>query len=100
MNIADLINPETGKTYREENLAKSHKIPLGALVEIVDTGARLFVVKHTRDCDGTPLYSLCADPDDMIVIRPGFGKPHWHNGYSEDALRTIKVNAAKVEEEG
>jgi hypothetical protein len=35
----------------------------------------------------------------MIVIRPGFGNPHWHNGYPEDALRTIKVNAAKVEEE-
>jgi hypothetical protein len=63
INIADLTNPETGKTYREENEALSHNIPLGTLVEVVSeepdqNGLRLFVVSHDRDCDGTPLYSL------------------------------------------
>jgi len=35
INIADMINPETGKTYREENNEKGHNIPLGTLVEVV-----------------------------------------------------------------
>jgi hypothetical protein len=70
INIADLKNPETGKTYREENNAKNHNIPLGTLVEVdfddsylesPKKGLRLFVVGHDRDCDGTPLYSLSFD---------------------------------------
>jgi len=67
INIADLKNKETNKTFREENEEKTHKIPLGTLVEVVCddsysdrniNGLRLFVVDHTRDCDGTPLYGL------------------------------------------
>jgi hypothetical protein len=66
-NIADMVNPESGKTWREENAARPHKIPLGALVEVrrdpedgeqADSGLRLFVVEHSRDCDQTPLYLL------------------------------------------
>ena len=71
-NIADITNPKTGKTYREENEAKMHNIPLGTLVEVVldaddsaiaSNGLRLFVVAHERDCDGTPLYALSFDKD-------------------------------------
>lgn len=67
INIADLINPDTSNTYRQDNLAKQHKFPLGTLVEIhhadeedlsAEDGLRLHVVGHSRDCDGTPLYSL------------------------------------------
>ena len=34
-----------------------HDIELGLIVELAN-GERLFVCKNTRDCDGTPLYSL------------------------------------------
>lgn len=67
-NVADLINPETGNTYRADNAKKSHRFPLGTLVEIktqtdpkwvgVRDGMRLFVVYCGRDCDQTPLYWL------------------------------------------
>jgi hypothetical protein len=82
MHIADLVNPKTGKTYREENSELTHTIPIGSLVEDIETGIRLFVVMHTRDCDQTPLYSLAADMDD-----PDY---KWHHGYSEDSLRIVK----------
>ncbi|QDH83510.1 hypothetical protein [Achromobacter phage Motura] len=71
VNFADMKNPETGASMREENFARQHTIPLGALVEIasLDTGAdeynglRLRVVSHDRDCDGTPLYTLSFSLD-------------------------------------
>jgi len=62
------IQEANGKTIRENNMAKKHEIPLGSLVEITYedypdeinpvNGLRLFVVNHSRDCDGTPLYDL------------------------------------------
>ncbi len=70
VNVADLTNPETGKTYRQENSEKTHNIPLGALVEKLKYndktrqyeddphGLRLYVVQQVRDCDQTPLYCL------------------------------------------
>lgn len=58
VNVADLKNPETGLTYRQENAAKQHNIPLWSLVEVKGEGLRLYVCEHNRDCDQTPLYSL------------------------------------------
>ena len=66
INIADIVDKETGKTYRQLNSEKTHNIPLGALVECVhdleypstNDGLRLHVVYQGRDCDGTPLYWL------------------------------------------
>ena len=63
ITIHHLVNPSTGKTYRQENLEKEHAIPIGTLVEARwDTWfgggacwkvhARLWVVSHDRDCDG------------------------------------------------
>jgi hypothetical protein len=68
INIADTIEGN-GKTLRQNNALIDHKIPIDTLVEVkYDTWfgdgackkvhARLFVFEHTRDCDGTPLYSL------------------------------------------
>lgn len=73
-NVADLVNPGTGKTWREENLELTHKIPMWTLVEINnmnsnDHGARLWVVDHTRDCDGDPLYSLACKESGQAWIR-------------------------------
>ena len=59
INVADLINPndKQGRSYREINMADTHLFDTGELVEVYG-GCRLFVVRHTRDCDGTPLYTL------------------------------------------
>lgn len=67
VNFAD-IREKNGKTIRENNLELTHKIPLGTLVEINHEdskyhGLRVFVVRHDRDCDGTPLYALSFDKD-------------------------------------
>ena len=82
VNIADLEDPDDpqGRSYREVNADKTHKIPIGALVEI-ENGARAFVVLHTRDCDQTLLYSLAIDPEDC-----DFSKDH---GYGEEDLKQI-----------
>lgn len=69
VNVADLKNPETGLTWRQENLQRKHSIPIDTLVELLPygegdddynehTGLRLYVAAHDRDCDGTPLYSV------------------------------------------
>lgn len=69
INISDIINKDSGKTYREENESKKHNIPLGTMVEVIEDdsheslGIRLFVVYHYRDCDGTPLYGLSFKKD-------------------------------------
>jgi len=88
--IHDFINPNdpAKRSYKEVNLEKKHKISVGSLIEL-ETGVRLFVVGHNRDCDGTPLYSLCADKDDVIVQQEGFGNNKWHLGYGEEDLKEI-----------
>lgn len=68
MNISDIVE-SNGKTVKQNKMEQSHTIPLGSLVEILggendeDTGLRLFVVNHSRDCDGTPLYGLSFKKD-------------------------------------
>jgi hypothetical protein len=89
LHIADLVNPNSGKTYREENTEKEHIIPIGSLVEL-KSGVRLFVVFHERDCDGTPLYCLAIDSTDTIQEHPSFLNRKWHGGYSEESLKVIK----------
>ena len=99
INIADLKNPDTGKTYRQENNEKSHNIPLGTLVEVdfddsygePKRGLRLFVVAHERDCDGTPLYALSFNKKwsaDMFGEQfKTFARWAIDTGYSEECLK-------------
>lgn len=66
INVSDIVEAN-GKTIRQNNLEEQHNLPLGTLVEIdadyLDVhGIRLFVVNHSRDCDGTPLYDLSFNP--------------------------------------
>ena len=85
--IHNLVNTKTGKTWREENMEKTHNIPLGTLVE-TDKGIRLWIVSHDRDCDGTPLYYLCFLEnwkDTHLNSKFKLG------GYSEDCLTVIKL---------
>jgi len=84
INVADLKDPSDsqGRSYRDVNREKTHKLPIGTLVEI-ENGARAFVVRHTRDCDQTPLYSLAIDPD------PDQHKFSMCHGYDEESLKQI-----------
>ena len=96
--IHDLIDPNDpqGRSYKDVNLTKNHNIPVGSLVEL-DTGARLFVVYHSRDCDGTPLYNLCLDKENVEYDGSGFFNRKWHNGYSEDSLKIVQYIKESVE---
>lgn len=90
INIADLKDPDdpAGRSYREVNRARTHAIPLGALVECED-GIRLWVVYHQRDCDQTPLYELSADIEDMEVHRAGWRNRGWVGPLPEGFLTVI-----------
>lgn len=92
--IHNLPSDVPGKTWREKNLEARHEIPLWTLVEVdyegcENPGIRLYVCKHTRDCDGTPLYSLTWDMKQY---------QRWQStdgglatcGYSEDSLKVVK----------
>ena len=95
--VHDIVE-ENGKTIKENNLAKHHNIPLGTLVEVKwdewfgegacwKVHARLWVVSHDRDCDGTPLYALSKWND------PEFAKQvkQTHNGFSEESLTPVET---------
>ena len=74
-----------GRTYKEINTTKLHNIPLGTLVECAESGIRLFVGRHTKDCDGTPLYALTnTRPDDEPANR------FYLHGYAEESLKAIQ----------
>lgn len=80
-----------GKTVRENNMELQHKYPIDTLVEVkYDTWhgegactkihARLFVARHIRDCDGTPLYILSDTPTKHWIQHPSevFFTDHKH----------------------
>lgn len=91
INVADLVNSESGKTYREENSELQHNIPIGSLVEVA-TGERLTVVKHTRDCDQTPLYTLGLKDNfkDYENLEEYQQCSSLYHGYSEESLKVIR----------
>lgn len=86
--FGDIVE-KNGKTIRENNTEIPHNIPIGTIVEFdinpdqplhgtIDengkewsTGimcgkARAYIYDHTRDCDGTPLYTLSFKNPDKI----------------------------------
>ena len=94
VTICDLVNPDTGKTWRQENAEMTHNIPIGTLVELLDddgeyAGVRLYVVSHDRDCDMTPLYSMAPRRGDNVRDRDGFANSKWVHGWGEDVLRAV-----------
>jgi hypothetical protein len=78
INVADLKDPNDSesRTYREVNNATPHKYKIGQLVER-DNGARMFIAGLMRDCDGTPLYSLSGNPENL---ESSYKWSHGHNG--------------------
>ena len=91
-NIADIkdSNDPQGRTYRQVNNATPHKYGIGVLVEL-DNGARLFTAKQTRDCDGTPLYSLTPESGTDENNCP-LNEMYWTHGYPEEILKLIKCS--------
>ncbi len=100
MNLADMVDPNDpqGRTYCQRNAARVHAIPVGVLVEVrsldpeepdESDGVRLWVVQQCRDCDGSLLYCLSHDRDDMVQEREGFANRHWLNGMPEDWLTAV-----------
>lgn len=108
------ILEKNGKTIKENNLEKIHNIPIGTIVEtsfeectkdyktgretLVKISGQFYVQSHTRDCDGTPLYSISIKPigymeDDgytfinNIVKHAICGIRH---GFSEESLKPIE----------
>lgn len=99
INIADLRDPNDpqGRSYRQINTVKTHSIPIGSLVEIEDTGVRMYIVAHDRDCDMTPLYYLSPYRDDTVREREGFRNTRWIGGYPESALTVVEPGKATRE---
>jgi rRNA maturation protein Nop10 len=99
--IHDLVE-KNGKSIRENNEAIQHKIPLGALVEAKydewfgdgacqKVHARLWVVQHSRDCDGSPLYTLSRYKSADLSTMQARMMAQIETGITEDQLTPIEV---------
>lgn len=133
VKFGDLVD-KNGKTIRENNAAKEHKIPINSLVDVnieeyygdgagMAGKARLYVFAHTRDCDGTPLYTLSETPFQErfawsgvgpgLNVRVEMGAPVFSygrlllesffrtkRGYSEKALKVVEITPAVLSGEG
>ena len=108
-----------GRTIKENNLDKPHNIPIGTLVEVkydewcgngacLKVHARLWVVKHTRDCDGTPLYTLSKrrEPSNAIIQVDGLVLNdeissaiynEYVTGISEEQLTPVEITEELLE---
>jgi len=97
--VHDLPSDVPGLTWKEKNLAMKHQIPMGTLVEVKDSGIRLFVCAYQRDCDGTPLYGLTWDMDDYERFKDTQYRAHFSTGgYSKEDLLIIgDMKTAKPE---
>ena len=98
----DLVE-ENGKTVRENNMAIKHKIPIGTLVDVKydewygdgacsKVHARLFVVEHNRDCDGTPLYGLGKLPSDSEAYARSYATWMVDSSFGEDGLIPVEIS--------
>ena len=99
MFFSDMVE-KNGKTVRENNMAIKHSIPLGTLVEVKydewygdgacsKVHARLFVVQHGRDCDGTPLYGLGKHPYDPDIYRDAWMVD---SNFGEEGLTPVEMS--------
>lgn len=97
MRVENVVN--VSGLFQEENLKHVHTIPLGTLVEVTldyseQFGVRGFVVEHTRDCDGEPLYAISLMPlKDALSIRECFPDAYRFtisDGWTADCLNVIE----------
>jgi hypothetical protein len=84
MLISDIVE-ENGKTIKEVKL--DEWFGGGACQKL---HARLWVVLHTRDCDGTPLYTLSHHKDAAWAIE----SRQCHYGVCEESLNVVEITDA------
>lgn len=123
MQLFHNIIEENGLSIKENNMKRKHNIPIGTIVEteIDDSGpsydtyfrgtGKFYVISHDRDCDGTPLYSICLynchkefkeSRENGVVkpfpeLYPNFTVPSFvyfmmmniKTGYSEESLKIV-----------
>lgn len=95
--VAYNIQDENGESQKDRNLKKNHNIELGALVEL-ESGVRLFVVNHSRDCDGTPLYDLYMNldiVDDVTEVLKNIQGINENIAVSKDSVEMVELQQAK-----
>lgn len=104
-NIAG-TNIQNFSKWSRENIPKpDHQIPIGTLVEVKfdewfgdgacwKVHARLWVVSHDRDCDGTPLYALSKHRDIDRHDKSTWAMGVLFCGYDEESLTPIEVTDA------
>lgn len=102
--LGDIVEAN-GKTIRENNREIPHNIPVGTLCDVKydrwhgggaceKVHARLWVVEHRRDCDGSVLYALSPKrredwfPVPKIFEAAVFGI---QGGFSEESLTVVEV---------
>ena len=83
------IKDTNGETDHDRNMRIQHSIPIGSLVEVRGTedwpewhGVRMYVTKHSRDCDGSPLYSIGLKNADGE-------RPIEHSGFGQYVLTVV-----------
>jgi hypothetical protein len=108
VNINNLKIGSNRETWKELNLQKNHKVPIGTLVEVKWDNwegngmyskyhVRLRVSKHTRDCDGEPLYSISKyTPHVLNQIKSNLRDLFQYNGFNENQLKIITENADRL----
>lgn len=97
IEVAYNIQDENGESQKDRNLKKNHGVELGALVEL-ESGVRLFVVNHSRDCDGTPLYDLYLNldiVDDVNEVLKNIQEIDESIAVSKDRVEMVELQQAK-----
>ena len=87
---------------RPQNMQLQHEIPLDTLVEVVldghaENGIRGFVVEHTRDCDGEPLYAISlkrhTEAMNLKSVQEFLYCVSVSDGWTKENLKLVKENA-------
>ena len=100
IQLVSEIVEANGKTIRQNNMEKKHKIPIDTLVHFKGSdwfgrGAfmryegRFYVIAHNRDCDGAPLYTIGEKPREHILASLR------ELGYLEDAVGFEQLGCMK-----
>ncbi len=125
INFSNIVEAN-GKTIRQNNLERKHKYPIGTIVKFevneshednifVKGTVQAYVCRQTRDCDGSPLYTMSLwNPDIWSDIHPSLTPEDydetlknlssfsqrrqiyeflfkiWFNNYGEESLTEVK----------
>ena len=74
---------------------RGNDMNVGDLVQIAETGVRLFVVFISYE-NGTPVYWLCHDKNQTNRISQTLGNPKWAGGYGAESLVKVLTTSQLV----